>query len=69
MYELKIYRVIMCHDNEKWSEIWTGTDLSFKNWHEKFYEFWPEHSRSTEELCLTALKIDAKFGKFSQAKK
>ena len=43
MYELKIYRGVMCHDNEKWCKIWSGIDLSVQNWHEKFDEFWPEH--------------------------
>ena len=41
------------------------TDLSFQNWLGKFDKFWPEHSRSTKELCLMALKIDAKLGIFS----
>ena len=45
------------------------TDLSFQNWHGKFDKFWPEHSRSTKELCLMALKIDAKLGIFSQNEK
>ena len=35
----------MCHDNEEWSKIWWGIDLSVQNWHEVFDEFWPEHSK------------------------
>ena len=35
----------MCHDNEEWSKIWWGIDLSVQNWHEEFDEFWPEHSK------------------------
>ena len=50
MYELKIYRVVLCHDNEEWSEIWRGIDLSVQNWHEEFDEFWPEHSKISK-LC------------------
>ena len=81
MYELKIYREVMCHENEEWCKIWRRIDFSVQNWHEEFEEFWPEHSKisqsvfywaafdqgiwwtkkNTEELCLMALKIDAKF--------
>ena len=42
--ELKIYRGVMCHDNEKWCKNWRGIDLSIQNWHEEFDEFWPKHS-------------------------
>ena len=44
MYELKIYRGVMCQDNEEWCKIWKGIDLSFQNWQEEFDEFWSEHS-------------------------
>ena len=43
MYELKIYRRVMRHDNEEWSKNWGGIDLSVQNWHEEFDEFWPKH--------------------------
>ena len=43
MHELKIYRGVMCHDNEEWCKNWRGIDLSVQNWHEEFDEFWPEH--------------------------
>ena len=29
MYELKIYRGVICHDNEEWYKNWSGTDFSF----------------------------------------
>ena len=29
MYELKIYREVMCHDNKEWYKNWRGADLSF----------------------------------------
>ena len=45
MYELKIYRGAMCHHNEEWWKVWSGIDFSFQNWHEKFEEVWPEHSK------------------------
>ena len=41
MYELKIYRGIMCYDNDEWCKIWKEIDLSVQNWHEKFNKFWP----------------------------
>ena len=44
MNELKIYRGVMCHDNEEWCKVWRGIDLSVQNWREEFNEFWPEHS-------------------------
>ena len=45
MYELKIYRGVIGHDNEKWCKILRGVELSFQNWHEEFDEFWPKHSK------------------------
>ena len=39
MYELKIYRGAICHDNEKRCETGRGNDLSFQNRHEDFDEF------------------------------
>ena len=39
MYELEIYRGVMCHDNEKWCKSWRGIDLSVQNWHEEFDKF------------------------------
>ena len=41
----KIYREVICHDNEEWCNNWRGIDLSVQNWYEKFDEFWPEHSK------------------------
>ena len=45
MYELKIYRGVLCYDNEEWCKIWRGIDLSVQNWHPEFDECWPEHSK------------------------
>ena len=83
MNELKIYRGVLCHENEEWYQIWRGIDLSAQNWHEEFgkfltralknlknlrfnkllltnvYNVWAR--KSIEDLCLMALKIDAKF--------
>ena len=52
IYELKIYRRVMCHDNEEWCKIWRGIDLSVQNWHEEFDEFWPEHSKISKICTL-----------------
>ena len=46
IYELKIYRGVMCHDNEQWFKIWTGIDLSIQNWHEEYNEFDPSTQKS-----------------------
>ena len=45
MYEFKIYRGFLCHDNEKRYKNWNGIDLSFLNWHEEFDEFWQKYSK------------------------
>ena len=39
VYELKIYRGVLCHDN------WRGIDLSVENWHKKFDKLWRKHSK------------------------
>ena len=50
IYELKIYRGVMCYDNEEWCKNWRGTDFSVQNWHEEFDEFWSKHSK-TSKIC------------------
>ena len=52
MYEAKIYRGVMCHDNEEWCKNWRGIDLSVQNWHEEFDKFWPEHSKISKICTL-----------------
>ena len=51
-YELKIHRVVICHDNEELCKIWRRTDLSFQSWHEEFDEFWPEHLKISQIFIL-----------------
>ena len=51
MHELKIYRGVMCHNNEEWCKIRRGTDLSFQNWPEEFDESWPERSKASK-ICI-----------------
>ena len=52
MYEHKIQRGVICHDNEELHKIWRGTDLSFQSWHEEFDEFWPEHLKVSKIFIL-----------------
>ena len=49
---------------EEWCKIWRGIDSSVQDWHEKFDEFSPEHSKISKickDLCLMALDIDQNF--------
>ena len=52
LFELKKYRGIIFHETEEGYKIWSGIDLSFQNWHKKFYNFWPEHSKVSEIFTL-----------------
>ena len=52
MYELKIYKGGICHDNEEWPKIWRGIDLSVQNWHQEFDKFWPEHLKNSKNYTL-----------------
>ena len=54
MYELKIYRGVMFHDNEEWCKIWGEIDLSFQNWQEEFDEFLPKHPKFSKFCTLKA---------------
>ena len=52
----------MCHDNEDWSKIWRGIDLSVQNWLEKFDKLWPEHSKISKlRLWWDSFIEDRKF--------
>ena len=77
-FQLEKYNAVTCKDTEELWKIWRGIDLLFQNWHEKFDEYWLEHSKSlkkvynqsiclskksTEELFFMALKSNAKFEK------
>ena len=39
VYELKIYKGVVCYDNEEWRKIWKEIDLSVQNWHKEFDKF------------------------------
>ena len=72
MYELNIYRGVICYGNEKRCKIWRGTHLSFQNWHEDFVEFWPEHSEISKMCtlmrCLWPKYIMFELNKYSGVK-
>ena len=57
IFELEIYRGVMCHDNKEWCKNSRGIDLSVQNWHEEFDKFWPEHSKISKICDLCFLKI------------
>ena len=40
MYDLKIYRQVICNDTEDWCKIWRKTDLCFPKWHEDLATFY-----------------------------
>ena len=52
MYDLRIYRGVLCHDIEEWCKIGRGIDLSVQNWHEEFGEFWLEHLKVSKMCTL-----------------
>ena len=52
MYELKIYRWVICHDNEEWCKIWRGNDLLFQNWHQEIDKLWPESLKVSNIFAL-----------------
>ena len=47
MYELKIYRGVMCYDNEQWCKTWRGSDLSVE---EFTWGIWQILTRALENL-------------------
>ena len=51
-YDLKIYRGVMCGDDEEWCKIWKGIDLSFQNWHEEYDKFKPKYSIVSKNCTL-----------------
>ena len=52
IYELKIYMRAMYYDNGEWCKNCRGFDLSVQNRHNKFDEFWPEHSKISKIYTL-----------------
>ena len=58
---LKIYRGVMCNDNEEWSKTWRGINLSFQNWHNEFDEFWLESLKSLKHLHFNVLLLNKAY--------
>ena len=52
MCELKIYRRVMCHDNDERCKNWRGIDLSVQNFNEEFDKSWPEYSKFSKMWTL-----------------
>ena len=52
MYELKMYRGVMCYDNEELYNIWKGIDMSVQNWDEELNKFWSKHSKILQICTL-----------------
>ena len=61
MYEHKIYKGFMCHDNEEWRKNWREIDLSVQNWQfeifNEFNEFWPKHFKISK-ICILRAAFD-----------
>ena len=62
MYELKIYKGVMRHDNDKGCKIEGQLNCQFKI-DEEFDEFWPKHSKILHFNGLF-LKWHEELGKF-----
>ena len=52
MYELKMYKGVICHDNEDWCKTGGGIDLLLQNWHKEFDKFWPEYLNISKKFTL-----------------
>ena len=50
MFKLKKYRGVIFPDTGEWCKISRGIDLPVENWHVKFNEFWPKHSKISK-IC------------------
>ena len=51
MYELKIYRGVMCHDKEEWCKIWREIDLSVQIDMRNLKHYDPS-TQKTQEITL-----------------
>ena len=52
LFELKKFRGVIFHETEEGYKIWRGINLSFKNLHKEFVNFWPEHSKASKIFTL-----------------
>ena len=69
IFELKIYKGVICHENEERCKNWRGIDFSVQNWHEQFDKFWFKHSKISKICTLMGclwsqyIMFDLKKGK------
>ena len=56
MFVPKKYRGVMYHKTQEWCQIWGGTDLCFKKWHEGSGEFWL-NTRNSQNLHFNGLLL------------
>ena len=70
IFELKIYKGVMCHKNEEWCKNWRRTDFSVQNWHEQFWTFWFKYSKISKMCtlmgCLWSKCIMFKLKKYKE---
>ena len=52
LFQLKKCLGVIFHETEEGYKIWRGIDLSFKNCHNEFDKFWPEHSEVSKIFTL-----------------
>ena len=57
MYELKIYRGFLRHDNEEWCKIWREINLSIQNSHEKFLKILTQTLENLKILRFNGLLL------------
>ena len=55
MCELKIYKGVLCHDNEEWYLIWTGIDMSVQNWQDEYFD---TSTRKSQKFGLEQVAFD-----------
>ena len=52
LFQLKKNRGVIFHETEEGYKISRGINLSFKNWHKEFVNFWPERSKVSKIFTL-----------------
>ena len=53
--ELKIYKGVLCHDNEEWYLIWTGIDLAVQNWQDEYFD---TSTQKSQKFALEQVAFD-----------
>ena len=68
MYELKIYRGVLYHDDEEWCKIWRGIHFSAQTWHEEFDKFWPKALKNLKNLSFNGLFFTKVYNAWAKKK-